>query len=196
MLAGIRAAKTELEKLKIQADNAEITADLGTVAEIRYGKIPHIQKDLETKLKRLKTLQKSRRVLNEEVAEQDIAAVVSRWTGIPVAKMLEEEAVKLSRMEETLKKGIIGQDSAVKKVTDAVKRSRVGISDPNRPIGSFLFLGPTGVGKTELSKNRRVYVQRCRCARARGYERIYGETFSCQAHRRAPAMSATRRRAR
>ena len=91
-------------------------------------------------------------MLNEEVAEQDIAAVVSRWTGIPVAKMLEEEAAKLSRMEETLKKGIIGQDSAVKKVTDAVKRSRVGISDPNRPIGSFLFLGPTGVGKTELSK--------------------------------------------
>ena len=152
MISGIRANKTELEKLKIQADNAELTADLGTVAEIRYGKIPHIQKDLEIKLKRLKTLQKSRRVLNEEVAEQDIASVVSRWTGIPVAKMLEEEAVKLSRMEETLKKSVIGQDDAVKKVTDAVKRSRVGISDPNRPIGSFLFLGPTGVGKTELSK--------------------------------------------
>ena len=129
-----------------------MTADLGTAAEIRYGKIPHLQKDLEGKLKRLKTLQKSRRVLNEEVTEQDIASVVSRWTGIPVAKMLEEEAVKLSRMEETLKKSVIGQDDAVKKVTDAVKRSRVGISDPNRPIGSFLFLGPTGVGKTELSK--------------------------------------------
>ena len=152
MITGIRANKTELEALKIQADNAETTADLGTAAEIRYGKIPNIQKDLETKLKRLKTLQKSRRVLNEEVAEQDIASVVSRWTGIPVAKMLEEEAAKLSRMEETLKSGIIGQDNAVKKVTDAVKRSRVGISDPNRPIGSFLFLGPTGVGKTELSK--------------------------------------------
>ncbi|MEK7126455.1 MAG: AAA family ATPase, partial [Patescibacteria group bacterium] len=152
ILEGIRANKTELEKLKIQADNAEMTADLGTVAEIRYGKIPHLQKDLEGKLKRLKTLQKSRRVLNEEVTEQDIASVVSRWTGIPVAKMLEEEAVKLSRMEETLKKSVIGQDDAVKKVTDAVKRSRVGISDPNRPIGSFLFLGPTGVGKTELSK--------------------------------------------
>lgn len=152
VLSGIRAAKTELEALKIQADNAEAAADLGTVAEIRYGKIPHIQKDLEIKLKRLKTLQKSRRVLNEEVAEQDIAAVVSRWTGIPVARMLEEEAVKLSRMEEALKHGIIGQDVAVKKVTDSVKRSRVGISDPNRPIGSFLFLGPTGVGKTELSK--------------------------------------------
>ncbi len=152
VLGGIRSDKTELEALKIQADNAEAAADLGTVAEIRYGKIPHLQKDLEMKLKRLKTLQKSRRVLNEEVAEQDIAAVVSRWTGIPVAKMLEEEAAKLTRMEESLKRGIIGQDAAVAKVTNAVKRSRVGISDPNRPIGSFLFLGPTGVGKTELSK--------------------------------------------
>ena len=152
VLVGIRSAKTELEALKIQADNAEAAADLGTVAEIRYGKIPHIQKDLEMKLKRLKALQKSRRVLNEEVAEQDIASVVSRWTGIPVARMLEEEATKLSRMEEALRRSIIGQDVAVKKVTDAVKRSRVGISDPNRPIGSFLFLGPTGVGKTELSK--------------------------------------------
>jgi ATP-dependent Clp protease ATP-binding subunit ClpB len=152
VLSAIRTAKSELEDLKVQADNAEAAADLGTVAEIRYGRIPHIQKDLETKLKRLKTLQKSRRVLNEEVTEQEIAAVVSRWTGIPVAKMLEEEAAKLSRMEAALKASIIGQDIAVKKVTDAVKRSRVGISDPNRPIGSFLFLGPTGVGKTELSK--------------------------------------------
>jgi ATP-dependent Clp protease ATP-binding subunit ClpB len=152
VLTGIRAAKTELEALKVQADNAETAADLGTVAEIRYGRIPHIQKDLETKLKRLKTLQKSRRVLNEEVAEQDIAFVVSRWTGIPVARMLEEEAAKLGRMEESLKGSVIGQDIAVRKVADAVKRSRVGISDPNRPIGSFLFLGPTGVGKTELSK--------------------------------------------
>ncbi len=152
ILGGIRTAKTELEKLKIQADNAEVAADFGTVAEIRYGKIPHIQSDLEAKLKRLKTLQKSRRVLNEEVTEGEIASVVSRWTGIPVAKMIEEEAAKLARMEEALKRSIIGQDVAIKKVTDAVKRSRVGISDPNRPIGSFLFLGPTGVGKTELSK--------------------------------------------
>ena len=152
ILGGIRAAKAELETLKVQADNAEATADLGTAAEIRYGRIPHIQKDLETKLKRLKTLQKSRRVLNEEVTEQDIAGVVSRWTGIPVLRMLEEEAAKLTRMEDALKSSVIGQDGAVKKVSDAVKRSRVGISDPNRPIGSFLFLGPTGVGKTELSK--------------------------------------------
>ncbi len=152
VLEGIRKNKSDLEELKVQADNAEMQADLGTVAEIRYGRIPHIQKDLEGKLKRLKSLQKSRRVLHEEVTEHEIAGVVSRWTGIPVAKMLEEEAAKLTRMEEVLKGAVIGQDGAVKKVVDAVKRSRVGISDPNRPIGSFLFLGPTGVGKTELSK--------------------------------------------
>ncbi len=152
VLGGIRSAKAELDKLKVAAEQAENAADLGTAAEIRYGKIPSLQRDLETKLKRLKTLQKSRRILNEEVTEQDIAAVVARWTGIPVARMLEEEAAKLARMEEALRGAIIGQDDAVKKVADAVKRSRVGISDPNRPIGSFLFLGPTGVGKTELSR--------------------------------------------
>ncbi len=152
VLEGIRKAKTELEELKVQADNAEAMADLSTAAEIRYGKMPSLQKSLEQKLKRLRTLQKSRRILNEEVREQDIAFVVSRWTGIPVSRMLEEEATKLARMEKELQNAVVGQDNAVKKVTDAVKRSRVGISDPNRPIGSFMFLGPTGVGKTELSK--------------------------------------------
>jgi ATP-dependent Clp protease ATP-binding subunit ClpB len=152
VLQGIRAIKEELEKLRVQADNAEAMADLGTAAEIRYGRVPHLQKDLEGKMKRLKTLQKSRRILHEEVTEHEIAGVVSRWTGIPVAKMLEEEAAKLARMEAELTGAVIGQDAAVKTITDAVKRSRVGISDPNRPIGSFLFLGPTGVGKTELSR--------------------------------------------
>jgi ATP-dependent Clp protease ATP-binding subunit ClpB len=152
VLHSIRALKTELDKLRVAAEAAEAAADLGTVAEIRYGKVPLAQKELEIKMKRLKTLQKSRRVLQEEVTEQEIAGVVSRWTGIPVAKMLEEEASKLSRMEEDLKSVVIGQDPAVKIISDAVKRSRVGISDPNRPIGSFMFLGPTGVGKTELSR--------------------------------------------
>ncbi len=152
VLESIRALKAELDKLRVAADAAEAAADLGTVAEIRYGKMPLVTKELETKMKRLKTLQKSRRVLQEEVTEQEIAGVVSRWTGIPVAKMLEEEAAKLARMEEDLKGAVIGQDKAVKIIADAVKRSRVGISDPNRPIGSFLFLGPTGVGKTELSR--------------------------------------------
>ena len=152
VLDSIRALKTELDKMKVQADNAEAIADLGTAAEIRYGRIPVLQKELEAKAKRLKTLQKSRRVLHEEVTETEIAGVVSRWTGIPVARMLEEEAAKLARMEEALTGAVIGQEKAVKAISDAVKRSRVGISDPNRPIGSFLFMGPTGVGKTELSR--------------------------------------------
>lgn len=152
VLESIRALKNELDKLRVQAENAEAIADLGTTAEIRYGKMPVLQKELETKMKRLKTLQKSRRVLHEEVTESEIAGVVSRWTGIPVSRMLEEEAAKLARMEEALKGTVIGQDKAVKIISDAVKRSRVGIADPNRPIGSFMFLGPTGVGKTELSR--------------------------------------------
>jgi ATP-dependent Clp protease ATP-binding subunit ClpB len=151
-LQDIRGLKAELDRLRVAADNAEATADLGTAAEIRYGRMPHLQKELEAKTKRLKTLQKSRRILHEEVTEHEIAGVVSRWTGIPVAKMIEDEAAKLSRMEEDLSGAVIGQNAAIKIVTDAVKRSRVGIADPNRPIGSFMFLGPTGVGKTELSK--------------------------------------------
>ena len=152
VLESIRSLKTELDKARTEADNAEALADLGTAAEIRYGRMPALQKELETKTKRLKTLQKSRRILHEEVTETEVAAVVARWTGIPVSKMLEEEASKLARMEEALKGAVLGQENAVKIITNAVKRSRVGISDPNRPIGSFLFLGPTGVGKTELSR--------------------------------------------
>ncbi len=152
VLQSIREIKGQLESLRVQADNAEATADLGTAAEIRYGRVPELQKELENKTKRLKQLQKSRRILHEEVTEHEIAGVVSRWTGIPVSKMLEEEVAKLSRMEEVLRQAVIGQNPAVKIVADAVKRSRVGIADPNRPIGSFMFMGPTGVGKTELSK--------------------------------------------
>jgi len=152
VIESIRTLKSELERMRVASDNAEAIADLGTAAEIRYGQMPAMQKELETKSKRLKTLQKSRRVLHEEVSEQEIAGVVARWTGIPVLKMLEEEAAKLARMEEELQAAVIGQNPAVQTITDAVKRSRVGISDPNRPIGSFLFMGPTGVGKTELSR--------------------------------------------
>ncbi|MCW9054674.1 MAG: AAA family ATPase [Candidatus Pacebacteria bacterium] len=152
VLGEIKSLKKELEELRLEAEAAEATTDLARAAEIRYGTIPQLEKDLTSKTKRLKKLQSSRRILKEEITESDIADVVSRWTGIPVARMLEEEAEKLSRMEEELKTHIIGQDNAVKLVSDAVKRSRAGISDPNRPIGSFLFLGPTGVGKTELTK--------------------------------------------
>jgi ATP-dependent Clp protease ATP-binding subunit ClpB len=148
----IKSIKKKLEELRREAEKAEATSDLSKAAEIRYGIIPGLEKDLDSKTKRLKKLQSSRRILKEEITENDIAMVVSKWTGIPVSRMLEEEAEKLSRMDEVLKKKIIGQDEAVVKIADTIKRSRAGISDPNRPIGSFLFLGPTGVGKTELTK--------------------------------------------
>jgi ATP-dependent Clp protease ATP-binding subunit ClpB len=151
-LAEISKLKKELDELRNEAENAEAVADLTRAAEIRYDTIPSIEKELEEKLKRLKKLQRSRRLLKEEVTEEDIAQVVARWTGIPVSRMLEAEAQKLARMEEVLKEKVVGQDNAIKLVADAIKRSRAGIADPNRPIGSFLFLGPTGVGKTELSR--------------------------------------------
>lgn len=149
---GIKEVKKNLEAFRIEAENAEAHADLSRAAELRYGKIPTLQKELETKSKRLKKLQSSRRILKEEITEQDIADIVSRWTSIPVSRMLEAEVEKLIRMEEFLTNKIVGQGEAVKKISDTVKRSRAGISDPNRPIGSFMFLGPTGVGKTELTK--------------------------------------------
>ena len=151
-VTAIKAIKKELEEIRLEADKAEAQADLSKAAEIRYSRIPTLTKELESKAKRLKRLQSSRRILREEIMEADIAEVVSRWTTIPVTRMLEEEAEKLSRMESFLKKRIIGQDESVQKISDTIKRSRAGISDPNRPIGSFLFLGPTGVGKTELTK--------------------------------------------
>ncbi len=148
----IKQIKKNLEVLRVEAEGAEARADLSRAAELRYGRIPTLERELDTKAKRLKKLQSSRRILKEEIMAQDIADIVSRWTGIPVSRMLEEEAEKLGRMEEFLRKRIVGQDEAVKKISDTVKRSRAGISDPNRPIGSFMFLGPTGVGKTELTK--------------------------------------------
>ena len=152
IVSEIKEIKKSLETLRLEAESAEARADLSRAAELRYGKLPTLEKELEVKAKRLKKLQSSRRILKEEITATDIAMIVSRWTGVPVTRMLEEEAEKLSRMEEYLKRRIVGQDEAVRKISDTVKRSRAGISDPNRPIGSFIFLGPTGVGKTELTK--------------------------------------------
>ncbi|MFA5889004.1 MAG: AAA family ATPase [Candidatus Paceibacterota bacterium] len=149
----IKAIKKQLEELRREAEIAEAKSDLSLAAEIRYGKIPALEKDLDNKSKRLKKLQSSRRILKEEITENDIATIVSKWTGIPVTRMLEEEADKLNRMEDVLQKTIVGQKEAVQKISDTIKRSRAGIADPQRPIGSFLFLGPTGVGKTELTKS-------------------------------------------
>ncbi|PIQ68107.1 MAG: type VI secretion system ATPase TssH [Candidatus Taylorbacteria bacterium CG11_big_fil_rev_8_21_14_0_20_46_11] len=151
-LTEIKTAKKELESLRIEAEQAEARADLSKAAEIRYGEIPSVNKDLELKMKKLKKLQSSRRILKEEITANDIAEIVAKWTGIPMTRMLEEEAAKLTRIEDDLRNRIVGQDDPIKRVSDSIKRSRAGISDPNRPIGSFLFLGPTGVGKTELTK--------------------------------------------
>ncbi len=152
ILLDVAKIKKELDTLRVESDNAEMRQDLAAVAEIRYGKIPQLKKALEEKMTKLKKLQKTRRVLKEEITAEDIAQVVARWTGIPLHRMLEEESEKLAHMEEYLSKRVIGQKEAIKKISDAVRRSRAGISDPNRPIGSFMFLGPTGVGKTELTK--------------------------------------------
>jgi ATP-dependent Clp protease ATP-binding subunit ClpB len=148
----IRSIKKELDNLRVEGENAEMRADLARAAEIRYGEIPDLKKKLDIKLLRLKKLQKSRRILKEEITAEDIAEVVSMWTGIPLSKMLEEEREKLAKMEEILRNRVIGQDEAIKKISNVIRMSRAGISDPNKPIGSFIFLGPTGVGKTELTK--------------------------------------------
>ncbi len=152
LVLDLRSIKKELESFRLEAENAEMRTDLAKAAEIRYGKIPALQMALEDKTKKLKKLQSARRILHEEVVEADIAKVVAKWTGIPLSRMLEEEASKLARIEDELKKRVVGQDAAIQKIADAIKRSRVGIADPGRPIGSFIFLGPTGVGKTELTK--------------------------------------------
>lgn len=152
VITEIKEIKKNLEGARLQAEAAEATADLARAAEIRYGTIPILEKELEAKNTRLKRLQKSRRILKEEVTDSEIAEIVSRWTGVPVSRMLESEAEKLVRMDEDLKKRVVGQDEAVEKVANAIKRSRAGISDPDRPVGSFMFLGSTGIGKTELAK--------------------------------------------
>jgi ATP-dependent Clp protease ATP-binding subunit ClpB len=148
----IKESGKEIEKLKGESVRAEREGDLQRVAEIRYGLIPELEKKLKAAKEELTKVQKDSPLLKEEVTEEDIAAVVSRWTGIPVAKMLSTETERLARMEQELQKRVIGQEEAIKAVSNAVRRSRAGIQEEGKPIGSFLFLGPTGVGKTELAK--------------------------------------------
>jgi len=152
IIAKIRELKKKIETLRQESDIAERNGNLQKVAEIRYGSIPETEQGLKAEGKKLTSVQKDHRMLKEEVTEEDIAAIVSKWTGIPVSKMLESEIKKLSRMEEELKKRVVGQEEAIAAVANAVRRSRAGIAEETRPIGSFIFLGPTGVGKTELAK--------------------------------------------
>ncbi|HSA59979.1 MAG TPA: ATP-dependent chaperone ClpB [bacterium] len=151
-IAKIREVKGAIEATKAEAEQAERHGDLGRAAELKYGKLHELQKNLEKENERLAKLQKDVKMLKEEVEPEDIAEVVAKWTGIPVSKMLEGEVQKLIHMEERLRERVIGQDEALKKVANAVRRSRAGLSDPNRPIGSFIFMGPTGVGKTETAR--------------------------------------------
>ncbi|MGA1369248.1 MAG: AAA family ATPase, partial [Blastocatellia bacterium] len=150
----IRAAKERIEQLKLEAEQFERAGDYGRVAEIRYGRLTQLQAELEADGRQLAELQRSGRTLKEEVTEEDVAEVVARWTGIPVSKMLEGEMQKLVQMEQSLARRVVGQDEALVVVANAVRRARAGLQDPKRPIGSFIFLGPTGVGKTETARAR------------------------------------------
>jgi ATP-dependent Clp protease ATP-binding subunit ClpB len=152
VISQIRQLKEEIEQAKVDEHRATREGDLGKAAEIRYGKLVTLEKRLAAVNAKLEGMEKAGRMLKEEVDEEDVARVVSKWTGIPVSKMLEGEVAKLVQMEDRLRLRVIGQDEALKLVSNAVRRSRAGLSDPNRPIGSFLFLGPTGVGKTELAR--------------------------------------------
>ncbi len=148
----IRKMKGEIENLKLEADSMERKGELGKVAEIRYGKLIELEKKLNEKSDKFAKLQKDKKMLKEEVDAEDIAEIVAKWTGIPVTKMMESEREKLLHIEENLHKRVIGQGEAVNAVANAIRRSRAGLQDSARPIGSFIFLGTTGVGKTELAK--------------------------------------------
>ena len=148
----MRKLKEQLDEAKTELDRARQQGDLNKAAELQYGKIPEVEKLLETEQKRLEELQSDGVYLKEEVDEEDVAEVVAKWTGVPVSKMLEGEMQKLVQMEDKLRSRVIGQDEALEAVANAVRRARAGLQDPNRPVGSFIFLGPTGVGKTETAR--------------------------------------------
>lgn len=149
----IRQYRKDIEAMKQESESAEREGDLQHVAELKYGSIPDKEKELKTLEKNLQKIQPKERLLKEEIGEEEIASVVSKWTGIPVQRMLETESQKLSKMESILAQRVIGQDEAIKTVSNAIRRSRAGIAEEYKPIGAFLFLGPTGVGKTELAKS-------------------------------------------
>ncbi|MBN1829730.1 MAG: ATP-dependent chaperone ClpB [Deltaproteobacteria bacterium] len=148
----IQSIKSSIEELKLSEQEAERRGDLARAAEIRYGKLVDLNRELEDRSKKLEALQRGSRMLKEEVDAEDVAEVVASWTGIPLSRMLETEVEKLVHMEERLSRRVVGQDEAIGAVSNALRRARSGLQDPNRPIGSFIFMGPTGVGKTELAK--------------------------------------------
>jgi ATP-dependent Clp protease ATP-binding subunit ClpB len=154
----IQKTKEDIENFKMEAERAERNGDYGKVAELRYGKIKDAQEKLEKLQQELMEEQRGGTLIKEEVTNEDIAEVVAKWTGIPVTKMLQSEREKLLKLESVLHKRVVGQEEAIQAVSDAIRRSRAGLQDAKRPIGSFLFLGTTGVGKTELAKTLSAYL--------------------------------------
>jgi ATP-dependent Clp protease ATP-binding subunit ClpB len=148
----LRSIKQQIEQVKADIEKAERDLDLGQAAKLRYGDLPALEKALKEQEEKLQAVQKDKRMLREEVSADDIAAIVAQWTGIPVSRLMESEVQKLLHMEERLRRRVVGQDEAIQVVANAVRRARAGLQDPRRPIGSFIFLGPTGVGKTELAR--------------------------------------------
>jgi ATP-dependent Clp protease ATP-binding subunit ClpB len=151
-IQNIQGGKEKIDQIRVEMEKAEREGNLNRVAEIKYGDIPKLEKEIQALGEKLKEIQKDRKMLKEEIDEEDIAEIVSRWTGIPVSRMLESEREKLLKIEDRLASRVVGQDEAISAVSSAIRRSRAGLADQNKPIGSFIFLGPTGVGKTELAR--------------------------------------------
>ena len=151
-IQAVRKLKEDLEQVRLQMQRAQQSGDYGKASELQYGRVPEIERQIREQEARLIEVQKGGRMLKEEVDEEDIAEVVSRWTGVPVSRLMEGEIQKLLRMEDRLHERVVGQDEAIRAVANAIRRARAGLQDPNRPLGSFIFLGPTGVGKTELAR--------------------------------------------
>ncbi len=159
IVSSIQLVKQRTEDLKYEAEKAERDGNLGRVAEIRYGELPGAEKELEETIEKLQAYEsEGKRLVREEITSEDIAEIVSRWTGIPVTKMMQNDREKLLHIEDELRKRVVGQDEAIEAVSAAIRRSRTGLSDEKRPVGSFLFLGTTGVGKTELARSLAEYL--------------------------------------
>src|SRR6185295_18075242 len=148
----LQAKKQDIEHVRSEVEQATRKGDLQKAAELRYGRIPQLEREITELEQRLQQIQSKVRYLKEEVDSEDIAEIVAKWTGIPVTKMLESDRERLARLETELAQRVVGQDEAIAAVSNAVRRSRAGLQDPNRPTGSFIFLGPTGVGKTETAR--------------------------------------------
>jgi ATP-dependent Clp protease ATP-binding subunit ClpB len=151
-IQGGRSLKEELEQVRLEVERAQRTGDYAKASELQYGRVPQLEAEMKKQEERLRELQQAKSMLKEEVDEEDIAGVVGKWTGIPVSRLMEGEVQKLLKMEERLHHRVVGQDEAIGAVSNAIRRARAGLQDPNRPLGSFIFLGPTGVGKTELAR--------------------------------------------